>query len=216
MNNRSTVVLMLFAAAMSDAANAVPILPNAVAIQPVSVVATTTLSTLYVAANTIDKVSLSANYISGITAASAIDGINPIDDQKGWQGINGVKQGSITFGLGSSYTLDRVFLFWTNNGDKNNIANFNIDVSADDSFFSFVTAAFFSSPTPGKAIDRVDFTSLATGKFVRLNWTALQGSYPGLKEFVAGGVPLSVPEPASLALLGIGLAGLGAMRRNRA
>lgn len=215
MNNRSTVVLMLFAAAMSVTANAVPILSNAVAIQPVSVVATRTLSG-YSADKTINQVGLSPTYISGVTSASAIDGIKITDPLQVWHGQFNDLSGSITFGLGSSYTLDRVFLFWTNNGDKNNIANFNIDVSADDNFSSFVTAAFFGSPTPGKAIDRVDFTSLATGKFVRLHWTALQGSYPGLNEFVAGGVAASVPEPASIALLGIGLAGLGAMRRNRA
>ena len=168
--------------------------------------------------NTIDKISLSANYISGVTPASAIDSINPIDDGLGWHGKINVQQGSITFDLGSAYTLDRVFLFWMNSGKFNNIANFNIDVSADAGFSSFVTAAFFGFPTPGKAKDRVDFSSLVTGEFIRLNWavlqgTALNGPYPGLKEFVAGGVPSSVPEPASIALLGIGLAVIGAMRR---
>lgn len=213
MNNPSTFALMFFAAAISSAASAAPILSDAVAIQPVGVEATTTLSNLYTAANTIDKVSLSANYISGVTPASAIDSINPIISDNGWHGKFGVQNGSITFDLGSSYTLDRVFLFWMNQdqGDINNIANFNIDVSADASFSSFLTAATFGFPIAPK--NRVDFSSLATGEFVRLNWTALQGSYPGLKEFVAGGVPSSVPEPASIALLGIGLAGIGAMRR---
>jgi len=211
MNNRSTFALMFFTAAISSAANAVPILSNAVAIQPIGVVATSTLSSTYNANNTIDKVSLSANYISGITAASAIDSINAINDGLGWHGSFGVQQGSITFDLGSAYTLDRVFLFWMNSGSVNNIANFNIDVSPDASFSSFVTAATFGFPTAAQ--NRVDFSSLVTGEFVRLNWNALQGSYPGLKEFVAGGVPSSVPEPASILLLGIGLVGIGVMRR---
>lgn len=206
----------LVLAFVATSVQAAPLLSNAVALQPVSAIATTNYGAPYTTNKIIDQGGMSATYVSGVTAASAIDSYTINDYQQVWHGQYGVQTGNLVFDLGASYTLDRVFLFWTNGGSTNNIANFNIDVSNDSGFSSFVTAASFSNPSG--AMNRVDFSSLVTGEFVRLSWTSLQGSYPGLGEFVAGGVAAAVPEPETYAMLlaGLGLMGVVARRRKAA
>lgn len=211
----SRVALLSFAAIIAGTANAAPVLSNAVAIQPVGVHATSVLAPSFTETNAIDQVGLSAHYVSGATPASAIDSISAVSGATGWHGKAGAIPGSIVFDLGSSYLLDRVFLYWANDGQQtnNNIADFTVDVTNDPGFTSLVMAATFGFPTGPK--DRIDFAALATGQFVRLRWTAIQGTYPGLQEFIAGGIPASVPEPGALALLGLGLIALGGLRLNR-
>jgi hypothetical protein len=213
MKNLFKLAAMLLA--LSGATNAsAALLSNAVGLQAISAVATSNYGAPYTTARTIDQSDLSAGYISGVTSTAIIDTLTNINGGNGWHGSFGASTGSITFDLGAMYTLDRIYLYWMNAGSTTNIADFTGEVSADALFTNSVIAASFG--VPSAAQERVDFASLATGEFVRLNWTSLQGSYPGLNEFIAGGIAsTAVPEPATLALLGLGLLGFVAGRKRK-
>lgn len=214
MKNFVKILSVLLAIAGATNASAT-LLTNAVGIDPVSAISTSNFGAPYTTAKTIDQSDLSAHYVSGVTSTSVIDGLTNLNTAQGWHGSAGQTTGSITFDLGASFTLDRIYLYWMNGGSVNNIANFSIQVGNDSSFSSSVIAASFGTPSAAK--QRIDFSALATGEFVRLNWTSLQGSYPGLNEFIAGGVAgqTSVPEPATLALLGLGLLGFAVSRKRQ-
>ena len=208
-------------AAIADSgmpANAAPLLSNAVAIGAVSAIATSTFRPPFTIDRTIDQSDISGTYVSGVTSTTVVDGFASLTDSFAWFSASGASVGNIVFDLGSIYTLDRVYLFWANSGNVNNMADITFDVSSDSNFALFSSpAAFDGNPTAG--VNRIDFTSLGIGRFVRLNWNSRQGDYAGLNEFVAGGVANvggGVPEPANWAMLiaGFGLTGVF-MRRRR-
>jgi len=220
------VLKTLFTAAMmmlltAVAASALPLLPDAVGIQAVGVTATSNFGDIYVPERMIDQSDLSDSYVSGVTSTSVIDAFTNSNSGNGWHGSLLDTTGSITFDLGGVFTLDRVYLYWMNGGTANNIADLAVQVSSDAGFGTFVTAATFGTPSADR--DRIDFSSLATGQYVRLDWTSLQGEYPdqypGLNEFIAGGiayiapVPEVVPEAGSIELMGIALAALALAKR---
>lgn len=203
-------IIGLFVCLFVGSANAA--LLNPVAIQAVGATATSNFGSTFTTDKTIDQSDLSGSYISGVTSTSVIDGFTNLNTAEGWHGQLGDSIGRITFDLGGQYTLDRVYLFWMNNGNSNNIANFTVEVASDSNFINSIIAASFGVPNAPQ--NRIDFNTLATGGFVRLNWTSLQGNYPGLNEFIAGGVIANtVPEPGAFALLGLGFAGMAARRR---
>ena len=189
---------------------------NAVGIQAINAAASSDYGPPYTINRTHDQSDLSMNYVSGVTSTAVIDTITNTSQGNGWHGDYGVQPGSLRYDLGSSWTLDRVYLYWMNAGGTNNIANLTFDVSNDSGFGSFATVGSFAGPAGAQ--NRVDFTALATGRYVRINWSGLQGEYPGLNEFIAGGIAANgvVPEPDTWALMILGFGGVGAAARRRA
>jgi hypothetical protein len=102
-----------------------------------------------------------------------------------------------------------------NGGTANNMAGLTIYASVDLPFSIFSTVGTFSISTAGQ--NRIDFTQLASGEFVRLNWSSLQGGFRGLNEFIAGGVASdgAVPEPAVWPMMLIGYGAFGVTLRRR-
>ena len=198
---------------LAGAAQAAPLLSNAVAIGAVGAIASSNFGAPYTISRTIDQSDLSGTYVSGVTSAAVVGGFTNLNTARGWHGAANVLNGTIVYDLGGLYTLDRVYLFWMNAGSANNIAGITVDVSSSASFAQFSTVGNLTAPTGPK--NEVDFTSLATGQYVRLNWSALQGNYPGLNEFIAGGVTAAVPEPATWALMiaGFGMVSFSLRRR---
>jgi len=61
----------------------------------------------------------------------------------------------------------------------------------------------------GKFFDKIDTTASLDGKYV------MTFEARGAQDMIAGDPPANVPEPASVALVGLGLAGIAAMRKRR-
>jgi hypothetical protein len=118
----------------------------------------------------------------------------------------GVEQ-TIATTVGTTYRLS--FDQGDDQGDNGGFTESAITASAAGS-----AQTFFSS-TSGWTTQTLNFT--ATGSTTTISLTGAQGwSYIGLDNVVVTGTGSNtVPEPASVALLGVGVAGLGTLRRRR-
>jgi hypothetical protein len=81
--------------------------------------------------------------------------------------------------------------------------------------FNATTSGSYWTDWTTKQTSFVADGSSVTIQFKNINVSSTNGYDLGLDNVVVEGAQTTVPEPASLALLGIGLAGLGAMRRKR-
>jgi len=102
----------------------------------------------------------------------------------------------------------------------NDIGGSSIDITFGNVGYSFAGASFNGEDFnfPGTTITVTGYSSNFTGDWgagphdVWVNW---QGLTPDSSSYVTIDVA-AAPEPASMALLGVGLAGLGLIRRKRA
>jgi len=102
------------------------------------------------------------------------------------------------------------------NFDLEGTSDLHIDVGVDNGVFIWLNGDFlFGATAPGGAnLDEYDVavSGLAAGN----HWLAiLRGDHGGSTGFDISVMAKSVPEPGTLALLGMGLLGIGAARRRR-
>lgn len=140
----------------------------------------------------------------------AVDGVFMAVFNQGEQPASGVLSQSFATMAGHTYHV--TFDYGTNNGNWQQI---NAIVAAQDK--SVLSDGFYGAPGPWLrpfAFDFVAADSLSTLTFkdVAGNWTF---STDGLLDNVAVADANPVPEPASIALLALGLAGIGALRRRQ-
>ena len=187
--------------------------------QAISATASSTFAP-YEPAAAINQSGLNSNYVSGVTgfgtfAATATHAdLNIADGAKGWFN-NGGSTATFTMDFGASILLQRLAL-WTDVANINNINAFDVLLSDDVAFGTFVNAGSFAAvndlnnPTLGQVFDFAD----GVARYLRLDIKSGHGgAFVGFAEAAA---ETSVPEPGTLALLGLGLAGLGLSRRRKA
>ena len=148
----------------------------------------------------------SAPYFGGGTPAA--NGVYMAVFNQGEQQASGVLSQSFATVAGHTYHV--AFDYGTNNGNWQQI---NAVVAAND--HSVLSSGFYAAPGPVLRAFAFDFTatdavSTLTFNDVHGNWTY---STDGLLDNVVVADASAVPEPASIALLAVGLAGLGVLRR---
>jgi hypothetical protein len=163
-----------------------------------------------------DQSGLSLGFTSGVTDFDNYLALDPrhspwFQDQE-FFGPVGALSGTIVLDLGASFLVDRLALW---NENTTGIAEMMVSTSDDVDFLLGVTHHDTFFPTPNTPLEdypvEVFALSAAHDRYVRIEFTCNENEWSNCG---IGEIAFSVPEPASVFLFGLGLAGLAARRRH--
>jgi hypothetical protein len=180
-----------------------------------AVSAATDMGELFPLVHAIDQSGLSASYASGTTDFDTYVPATTHDSQPGTDWVATASTGSAVFDLGAAYRLSAAAL-WNFGGTEGDISfgiqDITLEYSLDNVLFSSIGAFTLTQGVTG-VVTPADVFSFAAidARYVRLNVLSNYGGGSALGEIAFRGVP----EPGTLALLGLSLAGLAATRRRK-